>query len=123
MNFKNGETIYQVHAFPANEKFYVNKYKVVKNSTMQHTNTPSLIVKDILSGYESEISLRDANVIPNTYNSHRLFKTKLKAINYINNPELWRPLGITQEDWDTSGKANYLLDKELDSIDAEYWDI
>jgi len=121
VNFKNGENIWHVHAFPADEKFYVNKYKVVKKSTMQHTNTPSLIVKDALSGGESEISLRDANVIPNTYNSHRIFKTYGEAEDYVNDPTLWRPLGFTQEEWDTSGKSNYLLDKLQDSTHIDWW--
>jgi len=122
MNFKNGETIWHVHAFPAHEKFYVNKHIVVVETTMKHTNTRSLIVKNPLSGWESEISLRDANVIPNSYNSHRIFKTSGEVEDYVNDPTLWRPLGITQEDWDDHGKANYLLDKLQDSIDADYWE-
>jgi len=120
MNFRNGENIWHVHAFPDTNKFYINEYSVVVEATMQYVNTPSLIVKSIISGQESEISLRDANVIPNIYNSHRIFKSSLEAENYVSNPDSWRPLGFTEKEWNDCGKADYLLSKILDNIGSHY---
>lgn len=111
MNFRKDEVIWKIHAFPDTEKFYITKYKVVKESTITSINVPSLIVRNVNTNYEDNISLRDANVIPNKYNSHRIFKNMLDVENYVNNPELWRPLGYNREEWDKGEKAKYLLSK------------
>ena len=120
MKFKNGETIYHVHAFPASGKFWIDKVVVVvASATMQHINVPSLIVRKTGRNSTDEISLQDANVTPNKYNCHRIFKAELEANAYVANPSLWRPLGYTAEEWNDFAKADYLADKEYWSTSDE----
>jgi hypothetical protein len=121
-DFKAGDAIYHVHAFPLTGKTYTEKCIVHSVGTKMSTGSPSMYVKPIHSMVAREISLLDANIIPNKYNSHRIFKTELEAEDYVAHPSQWRPLGYSQEDWDDHGKAAYLDDKALVDIGWEFYD-
>jgi len=120
--FVKGETIWKVHVFPTTGKFSLTKYEVVKESKLKNTKSPSLIVYIERYNRNSEISLIDANVIPNTYNCHRIFRTCGEAEDYVNDPDSWRPLEFTEEQWKEFGKADYLARKKQEEEDQAYYD-
>jgi len=125
MNFKVGETIYHVYAFPATGKNWVDEVTVIEiGHIMMHSGAPSIFV---MGKYKKQISLLDANVVPNKYNCHRIFKTLEEAETYAADTSQWRPLGISEEDWNTFNKESYLADYELnvylDSYCDDYYEI
>jgi len=113
MNFKTGETIYHVHALPRSGEKWLDTYIVVKNTTMLKEKVPALLVQKPDKTWKDTISLRDANVIPNTYSCHRIFKTLEAAEAYMADPSQWRPLGFTAEEWANGERAKYLNDERF----------
>lgn len=104
--FVKGETIYKVYALLRSEEHWIEKYTVVANTTMLDEKVPALLVLN--KGREDTISLRDGNVIPNTYSCSRIFKSSEAAESYVADPSSWRPLGFSVEDWENHAKAAYL---------------
>ena len=98
--FKVGETIYSVHAFPESGESYVEKLKVVDpDHRFELSKAVAGLIVRTEAGYLREISLQDSNVIPNSYNCHRIFKTEIATNEYINNPLLWAPKLISREEY------------------------
>lgn len=92
-DIKAGKTMYYAHVL--NDCSYVTKMVAKERPKAYRSKTKygvdlngELFVKvkeysDILDEWiESEISLRDANVVPNTYNKHRLFFSRRRAETY-----------------------------------------
>jgi len=101
---EEGDKIFHVYAFP-NKGAYITEYTFVAYATMQGINVPSIITKE-----RGEISQRDCNIIPNTYNCHRLFASIEEADAYLGDSSQWRPLGVSAEEWEESGLEDYLED-------------
>lgn len=77
--------------------------------------------------YVSEFSLLDANIIPNSYNEHRVFTTEAEAYSYMGsvlgqgdsdqlvnlrkeNASLWRVLGLILDSTSPMVKINAILE-------------
>ena len=107
MTFVVGETIYHVYALPRTGETWIDKAVVTKvGTTMLDEKVPSMYVR--YKNYETDISLRDGNVVPNTYNCHRIFKSLSLAEYYSKSPSQWRPLGIPKELWEKSKREEHL---------------
>lgn len=94
---KIGMTVYKVHAFGTKSKAFVTEHTVVgftenKSSFLTREDDPRF------SFNPCQESLRDANVIANTYNCHRLFKSKEAAERYARTPSMHYPRLFTRKD-------------------------
>lgn len=79
---------YHVHKFKDGRKGWISKIRVVgyaRQSEFSGLNDflPILTYSSDNSCYRHEISLNDANIPENSYNSHRLFHTKEQASKYL----------------------------------------
>lgn len=77
--FPVGSTIYYVFALP---NPWINEYEVLGYGEFETTKAPCMFVYDKDLDWKTETSLQDANIIPNGYNNHRVFKTELAAETY-----------------------------------------
>ena len=122
--FEVGTIIYRVYAFPAEpESNFVMEYTVLGYGTFDTLHDVACMrVRGKNAMSTTEISLRDANIIPNTYNCHRVFETKFEVDKYLADPSLWRPLAISEEDWISFAKADYIEAREWD-LEFMSWDL
>lgn len=90
-----GKIVYYVHGLGRNSS--ITKYKITRKpydgnrlgSDFYHKDFDFVDAlyfsqeKQEFTEYESKFSLGDCNVIPNTYNNHRLFLTPQAAVRYL----------------------------------------
>ena len=88
---RQGVTLYNVHAFPhkGRNKSYIDAYPVTKRPwKSEHSNglfaEARMFFSDELStgSYTRQFSLRDAGIVPNSYNFHNTFSSLKKAQQY-----------------------------------------
>lgn len=78
-SLRNGQTVYHITALGANS--FIQERKLTGKPYL-HRGMGYFVNYETKWGDES-FSLVDCNVIPNSYNPHRLFYSKGKAITYL----------------------------------------
>ncbi len=121
-NLRQGQTVYTVHA--VGKVSFLQKHIITGKPYIQDGWFKGIDYKrftfepEFLRGYHnSHVSLEDMNVIPNSYNEHRLFTSRRKAESYL---KLCKELEIDSsnkesDDWGWDDWDDY-FDEAMDKV-------
>lgn len=81
---KDGMLLFHVYKFEGERNGFIRPLRVIMYPFQNRFGIGLFLnVRKLDAGFNDTISLKDANVIPNNYNLHRLFTDEQEALNYI----------------------------------------